>query len=363
MRKTSICILADPLDLQSAGIYRATREFINALHKYAENLDVTLIRQNKNGEYPGFRTINYPSVFRFPGLRFLKYFLFNPIICNLKNFDYVMEPAHFGPFFLKNSIKRITFIHDLSPVEMPELHNTLSSFLQRIFLPRILRKSDLVLTNSKSSADDLHMLYPFTENKTRIINFGIKHLPFTESADKIINLYKIEDPFFLFVGTIEPRKNLITLLEAFRLYKQKHNNQQKLLIVGKKGWKSTAFDKAYNNHPFKNDIIRPGFIPDTHLGAFYEKCTSFIFPSSFEGFGFPVYEAILHKAPCIIANNSSLSEIKVRGVQHFQTMDVEDLSHKMASFKIRPDETVIDEIDKLFNWKRCVEQFQNALNN
>ncbi|MBT8190425.1 MAG: hypothetical protein KJO29_08340, partial [Bacteroidia bacterium] len=112
--------MADPLDLQSAGIYRATREFINALHQYETDLEITLIRQNDQGEYPKFKTITYPKFLKLPGFRFFKYFLFNPLVCNKKNFDFVLEPAHFGPFFLRKSIKRITFIHDLSPVENPE---------------------------------------------------------------------------------------------------------------------------------------------------------------------------------------------------------------------------------------------------
>ena len=361
MKKRSICILADPIDLQSAGIYRATREFINALHEYGENLDVTLIRQNKTGEYPKFKTINYPFFFKLPGFRFIKYFIFNPIVCNSKKYDFVMEPAHFGPFFLKRSIKRITFIHDLSPIELPELHNNFSSFLQRIFLPGILKYSNIILTNSTNSKRELHRLFPFTNNKVHILNFGIRHLPFPESAEDIMQKYNIDYPFFLFVGTIEPRKNLLTLLEAFRMYKEGPDNQNKLLIVGKKGWKTEAFDKALAAHPFRKDIIRPGFVPDNHLGAFYEKCTSFIFPSLFEGFGFPVYEALLHKAPCIIADNSNLSDIQIQGVIHFETMNASDLYEKMVSFNDRLTDEVVEKIDNEFNWSNCIRQFQKAI--
>src|SRR5690606_15180697 len=110
-------------------------------------------------------------------------------------------------------------------------------------------------------------------------------------VDEIAESETISQPFFLAVGTIEPRKNLVRLLEAYRKYRTQYQGKNLLIIAGQKGWKSEPFFEALAKHPFRSDIRITGYIPDHTLAAYYTQAKALIYPSEYEGFGLPVLEA------------------------------------------------------------------------
>jgi glycosyltransferase involved in cell wall biosynthesis len=142
-----------------------------------------------------------------------------PLLINLKRVDAVIEPAHFGPFNLLPRIRRVTIIHDLTPILFPELHRWHSQFLQNRFLRGILRRTHLIVANSDNTAKDIARIYPEVAGKVHRIYPGRNEtFAFREDA-AVLDKYGVRRPYFLFVGTIEPRKNLLVLLEAFRIFK------------------------------------------------------------------------------------------------------------------------------------------------
>ncbi|MBI4141752.1 glycosyltransferase family 4 protein, partial [Candidatus Woesearchaeota archaeon] len=118
--------------------------------------------------------------------------------------------------------------------------------------------------------------------------------------------YKIKHQFILFVGTIEPRKNLTRLVEAFLHVKKKG---LKLVIVGEKGWKNEDFYKMIEELDLKENVLFTGYVPDKDLVQFYRAAEMFVYPSIYEGFGIPVIEAMACGCPVITSNISSLKEI------------------------------------------------------
>ena len=327
-----IAILADPLDNQNAGIHVFTKEMVAALIRNNPGHELILIREKKDMDLKGAKQIALFNT-RLPiGFASLRLFFIVPWILCLKKADVVVEPAHFGPFNLPKSKKRVTIIHDLTPILFPELHRWHSQILQKIFLKGILNRANLIIANSDHTARDICKVYPQNCTKVQRIYPGVnvQYKAFDKAG--VLEKYKINKPYFLSVGTIEPRKNLLTLLEAFRLFKKKNMNELVLVIAGGTGWKSETFFQALEKHPYKSDIIVTGFIDAADLPVLYTKAISLIYPSLYEGFGLPVLEALSCGTLVISANNSSLPEAGGEVADYFDALDPEALCNKMENY-------------------------------
>ncbi len=355
-----INILADPLDFQSAGIHVFTRETIKELQK--QNKDYfTIIRDGRNKEISFENSILHKE-YAFPGYRALRMFILLPLLNRKLQPDAVLEPAHFGPFNLPKHIKRITIIHDLTPIKFPKWHHFHSQMLQRIFLPGILKRADLIITNSQNTRNDVIKYSPQAKNKTVYIYLGKDKLFKPTFNRSVLKRYGINKPYFLYVGTIEPRKNLITLLDAYQRFRMQDKPKYQLIIVGGKGWKSGEFYKRLNKHPFKTDIILPGYVPREELPIFYSEAGAFIYPSYYEGFGFPLLEALACGAACITSNSSSLPEVGGNAALYFNPASAEELYEKMHLiisdhvFKMKMKNLAIEQAKK-FTWENYAKEF------
>ena len=305
-----IVILAFPLDNQSAGIHYYTKGMLDGLHQANKEHDITLLRSHhKPEEYPKFKTIVVDDLNWIPAYPSFKLFFVIPYLCWKLKADVVVEPAHFGPFNLPGKTKRVTVIHDLTPILFPELHTFNGWFLQKLFLPRILRKADLIISNSSHTASDLKKTFPFTRGKISTIYPGIDSIFKFQERKGVLEKYGISKPYLLFVGTIEPRKNLTLLLKCFEEIKENIHKEITLVITGGKGWKAKEFHKALTDHPFKNSINLTGYVNREDLPYIYSAAEAMIYPSKYEGFGFPVLEAIACGTPAITLDNSSLKEL------------------------------------------------------
>jgi len=278
----------------------------------------------------------------------------------------VIETAHFGPFNLPKRIKRVTIIHDLSPVKFPKFHPFLSQVLQRIFFPGIIRRADLLITNSENTSQDLSSYYPKAQDKSFKILLGKEEIFKTTPSGNILEKYKIDQPYFLNVGTIEPRKNLNTLLEAFSLFRKECTSNVQLVIVGGKGWKTKSFYRLLNNHPFKNDIKLIGYVDRAELPILYSNTLAFIYPSFYEGFGLPVLESMACGAPCIVSSTSSLPEVGGQAALYFNPEKPEELADRLKfistekEVQISMKEASIQQASK-FSWEKYAREFINKL--
>ncbi len=304
-----IAIIADALDYQYAGIYYYTKELIHALAKIDTKNEYWIVRSKSEGDISkNVKELIIP-IKKIPGAAAYRLFISIPKILVAKKVDIVVEPRHFGPFNLPKNIKRVTVIHDLSPLHFPAWHQFVSQKLQQLFLPTILKKADFIITNSDFTARDVINFFPFTANKIKGILLGKEPFFQPQTNPSLLQKYDITSPYLLHTGTIEPRKNLIFLIKAFEALKRQTNNNLQLVLVGKLGWKHKAILNAINNSPFKQAIKLLGYVPRKALPALYTSATAFVYPSHFEGFGLPVLEAMSCGTPTIVSNVSSLPEI------------------------------------------------------
>lgn len=237
-----------------------------------------------------------------------------PRLINAFHIDIFWGPEHIVPI-LKTNCKIVVTIHDLCALMHPELGSRFNAFLQRYFTIPSIRKSNSVIAISKSTAQDVIKLSGISKNKIEVIYNGdspynYKMHDFTESEIKTIrNKYDLQQPYFLFVGSIEPRKNIPTIIKAFNLYKNETGGNEKLVLAGGLGWKYKASLDAIKKSPYKNDIILTGYCSNMEREYFYRNAIVLLFPSLYEGLGLPVIEAFSVGLPVITADNSALHEV------------------------------------------------------
>ena len=357
--KQIIIFNAGPLHNQSAGIHVYTKQILHALHTlHHPHLHWILLTEKPTSDFPNFEVIPIPTIPFLPGFATLRLFLIFPLIALFKKATWVVEPAHFGPFHLPKKIKRVTVIHDLTPVLYPQWHTFNSRFLQKLFLPSILRNSTHIVTVSHHTQSDLEHYEPQTQGKITVIYPGISPAftpqPSTTSYD----------PYILFTGTLEPRKNVVTLINAFTLLKsQPAFSHYRLLLIGKKGWKNEALEDALNSCPYRDAISIKGYVTQDELIKAYSNSAVFVYPSLYEGFGFPVLEAMACGAKVITSNLSSLKEISK---DHAFLLNHPTDPRELADLMIHAIHSTVPpgamQYAKTYRWEKTAQSWLNLFN-
>ena len=363
-----VAIIADPIDNQKGGVHVYTRELVKALEQHSRQHEYLLLRQQRDASLQRLEQLVLPN-FRFGlGLAALRLFFAVPWLLSRRRVDAVLEPAHFGPFNLPGRIRRITMIHDLTPMLFPQYHNWHSQQLQRWFLPSILRRASLVLSNSQSTTRDLHQHYPLTQGKVATILLGADHLQRGQVERRhYLEKQGITKPYWLSVGTIEPRKNLPRLLEAYRQFRESVRERVLLLIVGQQGWKSEPFFRALEEHPFRDDIRLMGFVPDDALSELYSHALGLVYPSEYEGFGFPVLEAYACGCLVVCSDNSSLPEVGGKWAFYHNAYEASELARALEELYTLPDaerkqrQRAVQGWSAGFTWRAYVEKLEDEL--
>ncbi len=328
-----IVIIADPFEKQSAGIHRYTVGMINALADNLPDVKVTAIVSSTAFPNSKVESVFVPHVFSFLKNDPIRKLHKIPRIINRIKPDIVIEPAHFGPLRIAKGIKRVTVIHDLVPVVRPEYSRTISSILQRMFLPGILKKTNVIIANSEFTKETIITKYPFCKEKVHVAYPGTESSLKAGDWDNRFVSGVIPGKYFLHVGTIEPRKNINTLLDAFAIVKKKSNDHAlKLVLAGNTGWIKGNFTHHLKKYPYHDSVILTGHVPDEAIQMLYKYAVALVFPSFYEGFGFPLAEAMHHSCPVICSDIRVFHEISGNNALFIDPDSKEELSDNM--FKI-----------------------------
>lgn len=245
---------------------------------------------------------------------FIWFLFYLPILIFIEKPDLYFSPSPSLPFFLPPKTKSLIIVHDVVNLE---LKNTmeLKNKIQNIFLfGRSVKRSDFIWTNSNYTADKVNQYFPKRKSKTLFSGltvdadvFKMKKIDL-ETERSLRTRYGVEGNFLLFVGTVEPRKNLNFLLKIMpELVKQ---TGVKLLIVGAKGWKESALYSYVERNPvLRDNVLLAGFVPEDDLVNLYNIANCFVSTSLNEGFGMPQLEAIMCRCPVVTAHNSAMIEV------------------------------------------------------
>jgi glycosyltransferase involved in cell wall biosynthesis len=170
---------------------------------------------------------------------------------------------------------------------------------------RSLKSAEKVITISNTVRSEILSAFTLAESKVIAIHLGVKNSwDAAGDADAVLQKYKIPKPYLLAVGTIEPRKNIKMLLQAFHQLKQRHSLSHKLVVTGKQGWDPLSFGKADLNDFIQNsgEVIFTGYVSEAELSALYSASELFLFPSLYEGFGLPLLEAFAAGTPVMASD-------------------------------------------------------------
>ncbi len=217
--------------------------------------------------------------------------------------NYVTPPA--------KKAQRVVTIHDLSFLAIPELSSPriVGPFSKHI--RRFAHDADAIMAYSEATKGDIVRFLDVDPRRITVAPMAVDDdfapVSTEEAQDYVLNRHDIEPPFLLFVSTLEPRKNVTGLLEAF---KQVVNDiPHNLVLAGDIGWRPEPIRDALDDPAIRDRIIRPGFVKHLELPAFYCAADAFVFPTHYEGFGLPLLEALTCGCPVVSADNSSVPEV------------------------------------------------------
>lgn len=307
-----VTIDCDVLKNKKTGVEEYTLNIINSVSSYT---NVNLLHDKKIKHYIfdkyDEQLFNLP---KYPLSRFINSILFpqNP------KTKIIHCPTPTGPFWIKPKNKKLVVtVHDITPLIFSKHHNFKRKIYYQVIVKKLLHQANKIISISETTKKDLIKFYKIPESKIKVIYHGvsIKH-----TSKPIPKKYKIDSEYILYVGTVEPRKNLIRLIEAYNKIKPK----EKLVIVGASGWKNKDIYKKQNKN-----IIFTGYIPDEDLNKFYSNAKIFIYPSLYEGFGLPILEAMACKTPVITSNTSSMPEVGGDAVIYVNPTNTNDIANKL----------------------------------
>lgn len=304
---------------------RGTR---TGIEEYVLNLLPCLLPLDRNIQYKLFYNafhkvkLDYswfklPNVelkeFKFPN-RVLDLFRWPKIDKFLGDIDIFFSP-HFLPIALPKNCKRVITFHDLSFKHHPEFFSGSRKLWHWLTFPESqAKKTDKIITDSQSTKEDLVKIYGIEPEKIRVIYLGI--------SENFKQVKSNKEKSILYFGTIEPRKNIAAVIKAFEVLKNDFKDL-KLTIAGAKGWLYKDIFKQVEK--FRKDIIFTGVIDDKDKPRLYNSAGVFVYPSFFEGFGFPPLEAMACGVPTIVSNTSSLSEVVGNGAIMIDPYNVDEL--------------------------------------
>ncbi len=363
MSGLKIGIIADPIDHQYAGIHYYTLNLVSGLAQLLAEDDHLYIFRSKDNLLARVSQKNITEIVIPQGKSIAEKFwrLYKTIPRHAVDLDIqiMIEPAHFGPLNLPPHIMRVTVIHDLTPILFPQWHRWTSSFLQRKFLPSILRRTHLIITNSEHTKQDVFKHLAIPENKIASIPLGVDD-DFSPKQDPLIlGKYGVYLPYILFLGTLEPRKNLEKLIEAYDLYRDANPTRgEQLLLAGKKGWLKRSIKELRELSRYSDDVIYLGYIHRADMPYLYSDAEAFIYPSLYEGFGMPVLEAMACGVPVVTSDNSSLPEVAGKYGYLADANDPQALANQLsrAVLKDKFEVEVQIEYAQSFKWTNMSEQ-------
>lgn len=278
--------------------------------------------------------------------------------------DVFLTLTHYGPRFSR--IPTIVSVMDLSYLHYPQTFKKNDLYQLTKWTEYSVKKAKKVITISNSSKNDIIKYYKVRPEKVKVVHLGLKNLSMNAPSEKDLKEFGVNQKFILFVGTLQPRKNISRLIEAFSRLPKEISSDHQLVIIGKKGWLYEDILSAPEKYNVKDKVVFLDYISDEDLPNFYRKAEVFVLPSLYEGFGLPVLEAMRYGCPVITSNVSSLPEAGGDAAQYFEPEDVDDI--KKSIEKVLTDRSLREKMIergrehyKKFTWEKAAKEVLSAI--
>lgn len=262
-------------------------------------------------------------------------------------------------------------IHDMTLWLFPKYHNGLRLLSMRPFIPMAARRAAAIVAVSRATKEDVVRILRVPSEKVHVIHEAPAasfHPVDEETALDMVRRDRavfraLPARFALYVGTIEPRKNLVRLLQAFAQLWHGGVVPHKLVFVGQRGWKDEPVFRAVESLELQEAVLFLGYVPRETLIALYNLAEALVFPSLYEGFGLPVVEAMACGTPVITSRNSSLGEISGEAAEFVEPTSIESIAAALR--RVLNDPTRQEELShqglaqaSRYSWAVAAEQTQ-----
>lgn len=280
--------------------------------------------------------------------------------------DLLFVPSHVLP--LVHPARSVVTIHDLGYLYYPEAYPAADWHYLHLSTAYNARFSSHIIADSEATKKDILKWLGVPAEKVTVIYPGVgeEFRPLADGSEieALKARYGVGGGYLLYVGTLQPRKNLARLLEAYAKARHQGAVQEKLLLAGRPGWN---FARLYNHlHGQEGDVVLSGFFPSEDLPLLYAGATAFLFPSLFEGFGIPVLEAMASGTPVMAARAASLPEVVGDAALLVDPLDVEGMAEAIC--RLVRDQELRTELSRKgleqagrFTWRRAAEQILDVL--
>ncbi len=352
-------ILAYALDRNNAGISQYIRQLIIHL-KDKHELTVVHLKKSDDPVYNGTREVLIPRFFHWPPL----IRLYMNLALRSLDVDVLYHPGPIG-YLVKPKVPLVQSMHDMTPVKMPESQRMLSRLGYKILTRAYVRTADALLTLSESSRNDVCSMLKVPRSKVHVTYLASMHkLPEKSELKRVREKYGLQFPYFIFVGTRVPHKNLVRMLEAFVQSKSKNH----FVLVGSSGYRSGELYDAVRRLGIADRVHSFDSVPNNDLPGLYAAAESLVFVSLNEGFGLPVIEAMACGCPVIAGRVSSIPEVAGDAALYVDPYNVDDIARAIRSVSKKRQVLIRKGLiqAKKFSWEKTagqtVEVFQKVAN-
>lgn len=271
----------------------------------------------------------------------------------------------------KSNIPSVVVVHDLSHLRYPEFHPPgRVRFLVR-HLAASMRRAEMVVTVSRFSKSELLHFFPDLAGKVRVIYPGISERFWQAPTDEQLRALSValngeSRPYLLFLSTLEPRKNISRLLQAYTMLPEKLRQKYPLVMVGQMGWQESSFAPLLEKLLARKEVIMTGYLRDELLPALYHRAHAFLYPSLYEGFGLPPVEAMACGCPVLVSSIASLPEVVGDAAVQVDPIDTESIADGIlrlmedSSLRMELQENGLERA-KQFSWAKTAEQTWQVL--
>ncbi|MBI2798443.1 glycosyltransferase family 4 protein [Candidatus Saccharibacteria bacterium] len=320
----------------------------------------------------------YPKDTRFKLIRYVPAKIFN-----LANRRAILPPielmtaakadvylfTHFRRFPTLSGAKTATIIYDTGYHYYPETINKKNlKYLERR-VPQTVKKSDLIITISEAAKQDIVKIYGANPEKVVVATCGIDTNKFKPGklSESVRKKYGLPAKYLLFVGSIEPRKNIERLVQAYNSLPAKLQKEYALVLAGGKGWNDEGIHNAIKSVKEPGRVVVTGYVDEDDIEQLYRGATLYTFPSLYEGFGMSILEAMACDVPVLTANNSSLPEVGGDAALYANEKDVKDIASKIefALTHQKEMQALVQkgrEQIKKFSWDKSAQVIVDSLN-